>query len=203
MLKSLLHIIVYISTILIVVGFQCEKIEIDQREELSKEGDFYIFTINQGMHDSFTAIEKFSSTNIRFYVKFDSTAKYSTVDTLNQTDINKLYGFADCGDLPHTNSARFGWSFKDDTLKIFSYCYSQGERMSEFLQKIEIDSTYKFQIIIIHNEYVFKIDDKEVGRMPRGCNSTEKKSYLYPYFGGDETAPHDINIYIDDFTNYN
>jgi hypothetical protein len=35
--------------------------------------------------------------------------------------------------------------------------------------------------------------------MDRGCSGGSLASYqLYPYFGGDETAPHDITILIDE-----
>ncbi|RDC63253.1 hypothetical protein AHMF7616_01854 [Adhaeribacter pallidiroseus] len=32
--------------------------------------------------------------------------------------------------------------------------------------------------------------------MSRGCSGTSDKYKLFPYFGGDETAPHNIKIEI-------
>jgi hypothetical protein len=49
-----------------------------------------------------------SLTEMKFMVKFDSSAVYQTVDPDNQGDINKLYGFSDNNQDHHTNSARIG-----------------------------------------------------------------------------------------------
>ena len=32
--------------------------------------------------------------------------------------------------------------------------------------------------------------------IPRACDMNYKRYYLYPYFGGDEVAPHTIKIKI-------
>jgi hypothetical protein len=32
--------------------------------------------------------------------------------------------------------------------------------------------------------------------LPRHCSGTYRRYRLYPYFGGDEVAPHDITIKI-------
>ena len=46
------------------------------------------------------------------------------------------------------------------------------------------------------NLYQFTYNGKTV-TMPRHCTGSSIQGYrLYPYFGGDETAPHDIYVYI-------
>lgn len=68
------------------------------------------FLIKKGAHsskpDPFTFTKKSS---VRFSAVFDSSCIYKTVDPSNQADINKLYGFSDCGEHHLTNSARIGW----------------------------------------------------------------------------------------------
>ena len=49
---------------------------------------------------------------LKFRVKFDSTAFYSTTSPANQYDINKLYGFADNNAHHHQFSARIGWRWR-------------------------------------------------------------------------------------------
>ena len=44
--------------------------------------------------------------------------------------------------------------------------------------------------------YLFSVEEKSV-TLPRLSTTAMAKGYrLYPYFGGDETAPHDVRIWI-------
>ena len=57
---------------------------------------------------------------------------------------------------------------------------------------------YELGIEVQKNQYHFCYSDKRVV-MPRYCGDSPVNGYqLYPYFGGDETAPHDMHIYIRD-----
>lgn len=181
------------------MSFTCKRIEPSVRNRLDKEDGFYAFIINEGSHVSFTALEKLYQSKITFEVKFDSTAIYTLHDNINQGDINKLYGFTDCGTTVHENSARFGWRYYNDSLQLFSYCYANGKRSWQFLKDIEIDSVFTCQIMTHEDEYIFKINDKILAREQRACTSNDtKRMYLYPYFGGDSVAPHQIKILIKD-----
>lgn len=73
---------------------------------------------------------------LKFVVKFDSSAIYNTVDPSNQYDINKLYGFSDNDSLHQRYSARFGWRWSDNALRIFAYVYNSGVRSSKELGAI-------------------------------------------------------------------
>jgi hypothetical protein len=134
--------------------------------------------------------------DIRFQVIFDSSAIYKTRRADNQYDINKLYGFSDCGTLHHRNSARFGWRWNGSSIELHAYWYSDSTRYSSFLDTISIEYTTELGIKILPGNYLFQVRNKSY-LFPRTCNSINIEGYrLYPYFGGDETAPHEIKIKI-------
>lgn len=133
---------------------------------------------------------------LKFRVKFDSTAVYSTINPANQYDINKLYGFADNDAHHHQFSARIGWRWNDGALRLFGYIYNNGVVSYEELRTISIGTEHVCTIKITANSYIFSIDGT-IKTMPRLSTTTKAKGYkLFPYFGGDETAPHDISIWI-------
>ncbi|HYE53846.1 MAG TPA: hypothetical protein VD996_03350 [Chitinophagaceae bacterium] len=131
-----------------------------------------------------------------FQVLFDSSCIYTTVKSSNTTDVNKLYGFSDCNNLHHLNSARFGWRWNNNALEILAYCYVNGERIIRSLGNIDIGQPVTMSIRPDGASYVFEMNGtREV--MPRYCSTPNIEGYqLYPYFGGDETAPHDVRIFI-------
>ena len=129
-------------------------------------------------------------------MRFDSTAIYQTLWPENQYDINKLYGFADNGQDHHQYSARFGWAWHDAALHLYAYVYNGGKRESKHLGIIPIGAEVACTIAATPTQYIFSYGDtREI--MPRSSTTPKAKGYLlYPYFGGDETAPHNINIWI-------
>jgi hypothetical protein len=134
---------------------------------------------------------------LTFRVKFDSSAIYKTRKAENQYDINKLFGFSDNNTTHHQFSARFGWRWSDDALRLFGYNYNNGKRNFKELATIEIGRIYTCSITVAGSEYIFAVNGVET-RMPRESTTTMAEGYqLYPYFGGDETAPHDIFIWIE------
>ena len=133
---------------------------------------------------------------LSFWVKFDSSAIYSTVQPRNQYDINKLYGFSD-NDAPHHEfSARIGWRWSDGALRLFGYIYNNAVVSYEELGIVSIGAEHSCSIKITSNSYIFSVN--EVNKtIPRLSTTGKAKGYkLFPYFGGDETAPHDIRIWI-------
>ena len=182
----------------LVLLFSCEKShEITQPPSNLTESGFIDYTINAGEH--FCDQNPYLQTNyseLRFIVRFDSTAIYQTDSVENQLDVNKLYGFADNNDQHHHFSARFGWRWSDDSLRLFGYIYNNGEMSYEELQPIQIGKEYHCSIKVNAAEYIFTIDESKKS-MPRASTTPTAIGYkLYPYFGGNETAPHDIHIRI-------
>lgn len=154
------------------------------------------FVIEAGEHGAGFDVALHGSAEVRFEALFDETAIYETVDPRNQADINKLYGFSDCSSHHHTNSARFGWRWFDDALQIFAYVYADGVRHYEYIGDATLGRRSSYHIGTEGAAYVFEFGGRVV-YMPRGCAGDGGVKYrLYPYFGGDETAPHDIVIRI-------
>ncbi len=134
--------------------------------------------------------------NLSFKVKFDSTAIYTTIKPENQTDINKLFGFSDNNAKHQLYSARFGWRWSDNALRLFAYTYNAGTRSFVELGTIKPGTENDCSITVSGDTYIFSLNGVKT-TMPRASTTGEAEGYkLYPYFGGDETAPHDIFIWI-------
>ena len=156
------------------------------------------YVIEEGEHSSTTRVSLHSGSEMVLEALFDASAIYETVDPSNQADINKLMGFSDCSSHHHSNSARFGWRWYDDELQIHAYTYADGTRSHELLGTAELDAVEDYRIEIDANRYLFTFDGATT-EMDRGCSGGSIGSYqLFPYFGGDETAPHDITILVEE-----
>lgn len=133
---------------------------------------------------------------LKFIAKFDSSAIYKSITAENQFDINKLYGFADNNAGHQQFSARFGWRWSDNALRLFGYVYNNGIRDSKELGTVKIGVENNCSIKISSASYIFSLNGK-IETLPRSAITTTAVGYkLYPYFGGNEYAPHDIFIWI-------
>jgi len=159
--------------------------------------DFVTYTIKAGSHEvENNSNALFTSSSLRFQAIFDSSCIYRTVVPENQNDINKLMGFSDCSSQHQTNSARFGWNWRDNALRIYAYNYVDGQRQEKELGTVELGKTTSFSMKTSGNSYTFTFNGIET-TMPRQCSGGTGVSYkLLPYFGGNEPAPHEIKIKI-------
>jgi hypothetical protein len=133
---------------------------------------------------------------IRFRAILDSSCIYTTQDPSNQEDINKLYGISDCNSHHQTNSARVGWNWTRDSMRIHAYCYAGTQRSYKELGVVSINKAFECKITILPGKYVFELNGK-TDTMTRGCNDAAAKGYkLLPYFGGNEPSPHDMKVKI-------
>lgn len=154
------------------------------------------YTIPAGAHSTTaSAYEILEGSAIRFRVSFDSSAIYQTLVDENQADINKLYGRSDCNSTHHENSARFGWRWFGNSLELWAYAYTDSERKMEFIKTIPLNTFVLCELALTDSSYVFAVDGTSVA-VARHCSDNTKGYKLYPYFGGDETAPHEITISI-------
>lgn len=156
---------------------------------------FTHYTIPQGQH--YTNPRNFTPADtaaLLFTVVFDSSAIYQTATANNQYDINKLYGFADNGAHHHRYSARFGWRWSDDNLRLFAYVYNDNVLNTQELGTFPIGKEIRCALKVANDKYLFIADTHQI-TMPRRSSTKKAKGYLlYPFFGGDETAPHTITI---------
>jgi hypothetical protein len=158
---------------------------------------FTYYTIRAGHHSADGNIYKYIETReLKFSVKFDSSAVYQSVSPINQYDINKLYGFSDNNTKHHEFSARFGWRWSDNALRLFAYVYNNGIVTSKEVGSVTIGKEISCSIKVYESAYIFTLGEI-TQHLPRASTTPVAKGYLlYPYFGGDEAAPHDINIWI-------
>jgi uncharacterized protein YceK len=157
------------------------------------------YTIHKGQQfcDQ-SALKAVQVTDMQFTVLFDSSAIYQTQLPENQYDINKLYGFSDNNMDHHQYSARIGWRWSDHALRLFAYIYNAGVVSSQELTTIPIGQEVSCEIKVADSLYQFRANDATL-TMPRLSKTHQGSGYqLYPYFGGDETAPHDVRIWIKD-----
>lgn len=144
-----------------------------------------------------STIKLFTGDHINFKVKFSSAAVYTTKEDENQGDVNKLYGFSEGID-NHLNSARIGWNWQSNALRLYAYAYANGIRNCKEISTIAIGEAISCSIGITANKYLFTVREKKV-ELPRALNTAAVAGYWqYPYFGGDEVAPHNICIDIMD-----
>lgn len=158
---------------------------------------FVKYTILKGRQFSdSTTIAVVVTSEMKFVVKFDSSAIYTTIDPNNQADINKLYGFSDNNAFHQLFSARFGWNWLGNQLHLWAYDYVTATRDYKDLGVVTIGKEINCSIKVTANQYIFSVDGKEI-TMVRTAGTAMGSGYkLFPYFGGDQYAPHDINIWI-------
>ncbi len=153
------------------------------------------YTIEAGEHHATLTYKPVEVSTLGFRAKFDSSAIYTTRNPRKQGDVNKLMGLSDCSDQHHTNSARFGWRWYKGTLQILGYTYINGERSIKYLGDVSLGKYHSYRILLEDQEYIFWLDDKQFS-MPRACSGEASGYKLFPYFGGEETAPHDIDVWV-------
>ena len=189
----------FLYSLLLLLLCSCSKVDALLEEKLSaKNADtFTHYLIKSGGHSTANNTYKPVETDtLQFAVKFDSTAIYQTTLPVNQYDINKLYGFSDNGADHHQYSARFGWAWHDGALHLYGYVYNAGKRESIHLGAVPIGVELVCTLAVTPTQYVFSYGDVSQ-KLPRTSTTPKAKGYLlYPYFGGDEVAPHNINIWI-------
>ena len=174
--------------LILLLCFSCKKID---------NNGFVTYTIKQDNHKSTYGMKFTRSNSLNFQVIFDSSAIYTTNDSLNQYDINKLYGLSDCGDFHTESSIRIGWRWLNDSLELHWFKHN-GNFEFEKIKCVQLNKIINCSIELIDSEYIITIDGTQI-TIDRPCSRCRNsKYYLWPYFGGNETAPHDIKIKIKD-----
>ncbi len=147
---------------------------------------------------------KFLFTNkkeLRYNIIFDSSCCYKLPDD----DINKLFGFS-IGFNHMKNSIRFGWRnlYPSKEIEIFAFYHIDGQFKYRKICNIDIDKQYTYSCVIEKKDdyyfYSLTVFDGEniLGSYKSYLFKLKSKanfSYnLFPYFGGNMPAPHDMVI---------
>lgn len=191
----------FFCSVLLVLFTSCSK-QIDGiinggGKDAATANQFVEYTIGQGKQycdQNYYTSSAYSEQ--KFVVRFDSSAIYQTAASSNQTDINKLFGFSDNNAQHHQYSARFGWRWSNNALRLFAYVYNDGIMSFKELGAVAIGADINCSIKVAGSNYIFTMGE-QVTAMPRTSTTGQAIGYkLYPFFGGDETAPHPISIWI-------
>ena len=161
-----------------------------------KTGEYSTYTIQKGSHycDQ-NLVRSIAISEMKFMVKFDSSAIYQAELPENQYAINKLWGFSEGTD-NHYTSARIGWSWSDNALRLYGYAYVSGQLHYQEITAVTIGTEISCSIKLAAETYLFAVNGVSVN-LPRGPSSSQAIGYQqYPYFGGNEVAPHLITILI-------
>jgi len=178
--------------IFILILFSCQK-EVDDL-------GFRTYVIPEGEHSSGTFINHPVNSRITFNFILDESAIYYTEVPENQHDVNKIYGMSDFGKIHQKYSIRLGWRYIDGKIELCWLRHEEGRHSSATIRTIEPNEIYKANINIttFYYQIVINNDTTLVRRRPDGNWGLIRRYYLYPYFGGNEYAPHDITIKIKD-----
>jgi len=167
------------------------------------------FTIYKNQHSSklfgFLPHVRFSFRNkFSYKIKFDKNCLYN-LEGVDKWDINKLCGVnTSCGH--HIQSARFGWRCMDGkNIEILAYCYNDKKRIGGFvdyiLGTVKPGEIFECSIAIEDNEFILSLKkDSEISikKLEKSNTSWKFKYFLFPFFGGNMTAPHKMNIWIEE-----
>jgi hypothetical protein len=135
---------------------------------------------------------------VGYRVKFTDSCAYDIGP--DQADINKLFGI---GYFPHhhKNSVRFGWRYSNGEIEILSYWYLNGERNSDLICSVPLNKPMVYKIHILRDWHTLTVSE--------GLSDFHSHSFNVPvpgknfgyllstYFGGNLTAPHNIEINLE------
>lgn len=162
-----------------------------------------IYTIKKNRHYSGLHFNlNYNKKIMQREVVFSNNCKY-IFDDVDRFDINKLFGFSE--GLHHKNSARFGWLYNphNDMMELHAYVYADGVRdlKDTFICAVNFSVSLNLLIEAKEDHYLFTViagsfRNTYTKKMARG-KATKKYGYdLYPYFGGNKKAPHEMDISI-------
>jgi hypothetical protein len=165
------------------------------------------FEIREGKHDSNPAglkkmqVESEVDRLLTFQAFFHSDAAYLTTDPVNQHDWNKLMGIT-AVDI-HGNSIRTGWRYEPSTdqIELGFYGYRDGVRVSQQLTEVDLEEWVDVTLEFTEDRYYAEVNGhahEVAGPSDPGLFDRTTWVLRTAYFGGDETAPHDIHIDVRD-----
>jgi len=81
-------------------------------------------------------------------------------------------------------------------LRLYGYVYVRGELTYQEITFVTIGADISCSIKLAADTYLFTVNGVAVS-LPRGTSGSQVSGYQqYPYFGGNESAPHLITILI-------
>jgi hypothetical protein len=146
-----------------------------------------------------------SKPQIKRLVTFDTSCAY-TLPAYYSQDVNKLLGLAFGFRGVHYNSARFGWRYNasQDVIELLAYCYREGVKNWDaqlafpLLATVKPGEPIELGLLSTADSYIFYT--RKPGEATQLFSVKHEKQVqwfgytLSLYFGGELTAPHDMQI---------
>ena len=157
------------------------------------------YVIPQGEHPSHRSGMPSRIINLKDgrHLLFDAKFLPSCLYDPQNDDINKLYGFTDCNSEVHENSTRFGWrTNKDQRIEIFAYWYTDGQLGFQSMGFTSPNKIDQYEIWAKVDFYYFRFNQTEFTTVRTKNCVHGIRVRLYPYFGGDLRAPHQMEFEI-------
>jgi hypothetical protein len=157
------------------------------------------YIILRGEHYSTHPFKLYTGkTSLPVVVNFDESCRYD-LGTIDQLDVNKLAGVSFGNH--ETNSIRIGWAYNLTTQKmdLFAYCYQNTARIINAIGSCNLSEEVSIKLELNFKAHSFKISLAGAASQEFAYNYPSLKVgyYLFPYFGGNIPAPHDMTIYMD------
>jgi hypothetical protein len=134
---------------------------------------------------------------VRFEVRFPEEAAYRTKAPGNQADWNKVMGLSTL--LIHRDSIRLGWRYLpgEDRMELGFYGYLAGERRTKALTRVKLGAWTLVELRMRPDGLRCTAGGsahQEQGAV--GVPDSPNPTWVLrtAYFGGDETAPHDVPL---------
>lgn len=138
-------------------------------------------------------VSLFDGRHLHFSAQFTESCIYVPSDS----SINKLYGFTDCNSAVHQNSVRFGWRVRSDsTFDLFAYWYLDERLNWKYLGNTKIYTEDDYEIWAKGDEYSFRFNETRFTTLRTKQCVHGIRERLFPYFGGDDVAPHEMLILV-------
>lgn len=156
------------------------------------------YTIPKGEHYSMHLPKPYLGLKKSFTIKvlFDDSCRYDLGD-IDQFDINKLWGMS--FGYHEDNSIRIGWRYNlsSGNIELFSYAYQAGERLTDLICTVPINVMNTITLDLYSDQYKIVVNNYPWFNRAYHFPWFQLKYYLFPYFGGNKVAPHEINIKLD------
>ena len=193
--KVSLGIISTLLFIAVMLGvFGCNPLSIDPLAKyIIDEGTHSSYSYNyyNRRRDNIVAPILTTGNRVEFDFMFKESHRYDHT-VKDGGDINKLYGITSTK--IHENSARFGWRYVGgNKFEIFAYYYVRGVRGWELLTIVDVDQQVRYSVDVSNHQYTF-------GANGEWYHVYDTKNILaaraFPYFGGNNPAPHTMYFKI-------
>jgi hypothetical protein len=173
---------------------------------IANSPDMKPYTIKKGNHyANISLFEKLFSFGWKvkrsaYNFKFHSECWWAPPRNSDDNDLNKLCGIG-YGTNHQENSARLAWRPDFNVpgkIEIYGYVYDQqsGGHISKYITSVQTGVNCTGLITSTDTTYVIMVNAVSV-TMQNNIKDPNLCFHLYPYFGGNNTAPHDMVIELE------